>query len=305
MEFIDCYGLVAKVIEYEELLKDESQQRKTSMGTYYQEVNFEDIAVVDLPSTGSFICPLLMKKAPDLWKKSYTSNLKAQYTFDVVKTREIFYFLLKEKFITFPQDHQLPNKEELKGKVYCKYHNSWNHGTNSCWSFRSIIQDWINKGILKFPEKKETMVIDEDPFLLVASVNIAATDLRVVLNEKKDKKFSPNVKIRKVWIPEQYPIHKDELAVEGNMSIAREKGKNGRYPHNSKQEIKKETPSKEKNVFPKERHTFPKGKNMNASRRKITPRFFVPLLVPLEQKWHVVQHKKFLQKLARTQKRRM
>ena len=35
----------------------------------------------------------------------------------------------------------------------------------------------INKGILKFLEKKEAMVIDENPFPLLASVNIVAIDL--------------------------------------------------------------------------------------------------------------------------------
>ena len=70
------------------------------MGTYCQEVKSGEIVVVDLLSVGSFICPLLVKKAPDLWKKSQTSN-----TFDVTKTEEIFDFLLKEKFITFPLDH--------------------------------------------------------------------------------------------------------------------------------------------------------------------------------------------------------
>ena len=70
MEFRDFYELVAKVIEYEELLKKESQRRKTSMGTYCQEVNFEEIAIAYLLSTGFFICPILVKKAPDLWKKS-------------------------------------------------------------------------------------------------------------------------------------------------------------------------------------------------------------------------------------------
>ena len=57
-------------------------------------------------------------------KKSQTSNTQVHYTFDATKTEEIFDFLLKEKLITFPQDHQLPNKKELIGKVYCKYHNS-------------------------------------------------------------------------------------------------------------------------------------------------------------------------------------
>ena len=72
------------------------------MGTYCQEVNYEEIAVANLPSIGSFICHLLVKKAPDLWKKSHTSNTQVQYTFDVAKTEEIFDFLLKEKFIIFP-----------------------------------------------------------------------------------------------------------------------------------------------------------------------------------------------------------
>ena len=62
MEFRDFYELTAKVTEYDELLKEEIKRRKTSMGTYYLEVNSEEIAVVDLPSTGSFIYPLLVKK---------------------------------------------------------------------------------------------------------------------------------------------------------------------------------------------------------------------------------------------------
>ena len=39
MEFIDFYELAAKVTENEELLREESQWRKTSMGTYFQEIN--------------------------------------------------------------------------------------------------------------------------------------------------------------------------------------------------------------------------------------------------------------------------
>ena len=56
-------------------------------------------------------------------------------------------------------------------------------------------------------------MIDEDPFPLVASINIATTDLRAVLNAKKNGRFSPNARIRKVWNPKQYLVHKDELAV--------------------------------------------------------------------------------------------
>ena len=76
----------------------------------------------------------------------------------------------------------------------------------------NIIQDRINKGILKFLVKNEVIVIDEDPFLTMAPVNIAATDLRAVLNVKKNERFSIDVRVRKVWIPKQYLVHKDELA---------------------------------------------------------------------------------------------
>ena len=69
------------------------------------------------------------------------------------------------------------------------------------------------------------MVVDEDPFPLVASDNIAAMDLRTVLNENEDDKFFSNVKIRKVWIPKQYMVYKDELAVKGKVPTIKEKEK--------------------------------------------------------------------------------
>ena len=76
MEFKDFYELPAKVIEYDKLLEKESERRKTYMGTYCQVVNSEEIVVVDLLSTCSFTCPLLVKKAHELWKKSETSNTR-------------------------------------------------------------------------------------------------------------------------------------------------------------------------------------------------------------------------------------
>ena len=57
------------MIEYEEMLKEESYQRKKSMGTYYQEVN-QEVAVANLSSIRTFTCPLLVEKALDLWKNA-------------------------------------------------------------------------------------------------------------------------------------------------------------------------------------------------------------------------------------------
>ena len=70
MEFRDFYELAAKVTEYEKLLREESKRRKTSIGSYCQEMNYEEISIADLLSISFFIYPLLVKKAPNLWKKS-------------------------------------------------------------------------------------------------------------------------------------------------------------------------------------------------------------------------------------------
>ena len=54
------------------------------------------------------------------------------------------------------------------------------------------------------------MVIDEDPFLLVASVNTTGFDLRALIESKKMGKFSP----RKVWGPKYCLVHVDRLKNE-------------------------------------------------------------------------------------------
>ena len=54
-------------------------------------------------------------------------------------------------------------------------------------------------------------MIDEDPFPLIASINIAATDLRAMLTTKKVERFSLCARRRKVWIPKQYLVHMNDL----------------------------------------------------------------------------------------------
>ena len=114
---------------------------------------------------------------------------------------------MKENFITFTEDHRIPNKDELRGKAYCKYCNSWNHTTNACWGFTNVIQDKINKRILKFPNKTKAMAIDEDPFPPEASINTTSFDLRSLIESKKAGKLSP----KKVWVPKYCLVGVDRL----------------------------------------------------------------------------------------------
>ena len=51
--------------------------------------------------------------------------------------------------------------------------------------FKNVVQDQINKVVLKFPEKKDAMLIKEDPFPLVVIMNSVNIDLRALLNIKK------------------------------------------------------------------------------------------------------------------------
>ncbi|KAM1746425.1 hypothetical protein ACFX11_013056 [Malus domestica] len=84
------------------------------------------------------------------------------YTFDITKADAIFDQLLLAKIIKIRPGHNILKAEELKGKTYCKYHNSNKHTTNKCVVFRDAIQSWIDKGKLKFPEKQ--MDVDVYPF---------------------------------------------------------------------------------------------------------------------------------------------
>ena len=66
-------------------------------------------------------------------------------------------------------------------------------------------------------------MIDEDPLPPVASINIDATNSRVMLNEKKARKFSPSARVKKVWIPKQYLTYKNDSAAKIKVFAAREK----------------------------------------------------------------------------------
>ena len=68
-------------------------------------------------------------------------------------------------------------------------------------------------------------MIDKYLFPPTASINTTAFDFKAMLNAKKDKEFSPNDKIRKVWIPKQCLIYKNDLATKMKVSAARENRK--------------------------------------------------------------------------------
>ena len=73
-----------------------------------------------------------------------------KFTFDVSKYDRIFDETLKNTYIKL--SHPLPPLDELKHRVYCKWHNYASHGTNDCNVFWRQFQSAINEGRLSLSE---------------------------------------------------------------------------------------------------------------------------------------------------------
>ncbi|KAK1652348.1 hypothetical protein QYE76_070153 [Lolium multiflorum] len=90
------------------------------------------------------------------------------FDFDVTKTEQIFDLLLTEKHIKVPEGHKFPTVQELNGKPYCKWHNTFSHTTNDCRVWRQQIQMAIENGRLIF--NQYAMKVDTHPFPAVNMV---------------------------------------------------------------------------------------------------------------------------------------
>ncbi|GKV11596.1 hypothetical protein SLEP1_g22840 [Rubroshorea leprosula] len=170
---------------YENLLKEDVQKKAASHGTYYSDPNF-DLDVAEVVTDKPVFCPDLVRPPhqPETSVRRYVGEAGKQYTFDVSKASDIFDHLKKSGLIKLPPGHKIPIAAEIEARDYCKFHNSWKHSTDNCLIFRNILQEKIDKGILKFPDKaKETMGVDVDPFPAV-SVGVNVVDLKSVARNR-------------------------------------------------------------------------------------------------------------------------
>ncbi|OMO78281.1 Retrotransposon gag protein [Corchorus capsularis] len=224
VEFRDYFDMSTKVARYENLLREDAERRSSSYGTYYQEPNYE-LGVAEVKADRPNECPSLVKAG--IGHRQTQEHLSAayhrqaekkphdgsrMYSFDVFKTSDVFDFLFKAEMIKLPPGHKLPHADELRGKEYCKYHDSWRHSTNSCTVFRNIVQEKIERGILKFPEApKKKMGVDKD--LFPAAVNMVSVNFptggRLTREQKakgiaRDEEAMPPPKERRPLIPVRY-----------------------------------------------------------------------------------------------------
>jgi hypothetical protein len=113
-----------------------------------------------------------------------TQKEKVKFTFNIAKCDKIFDELLKHGNIKL--SHIIPLVEELKGRIYCKWHGSFLHNTNDCIVFHRQIQSAINEGWLRF---QKDVKIDRPP---VPATTLEPTSKKVIVwpcatDKSKDK----------------------------------------------------------------------------------------------------------------------
>ncbi|XP_016646933.1 PREDICTED: uncharacterized protein LOC107880246 [Prunus mume] len=196
MLFEDLAELADKASKYEELLREEQQKRNSSKGKYYKspsssihlvQVESEEdvecseegeVAVAEMAKLKHPIsCKALTKPPKDQKPPPFTGGFVPSkptqnkiYSFDLTKVDALFDEILMQNAIETP--HRMPKTEELKGRQYCRWHNSWNHSTNSCVVFRDAIQEGIAAGRLKLAEKSPSVTTDPFPQPQVNMVNL-------------------------------------------------------------------------------------------------------------------------------------
>ena len=164
MTFFDWYELFDRASRYESLIKEERNKNNSTYETYFHDPNYE-VDITEFIGHNPQACDALDKKNIKAKSANKFSAPIRHYSFDIEKSSEIFDWLLEAKLIKLVGKHKIPAKAETRGRDYCKWHNAFTHQTKDCVTFRNVIQDKIERGILKFPEKpKEQMKANIDPF---------------------------------------------------------------------------------------------------------------------------------------------
>lgn len=136
----------------------------------YREQFGLDAMVAEIKITKPVLCLALRKAPPNQAAMLNKPGMKLtagkfgnrprDFTYDVSKADEIYDCLDK---VGSPE-HQV-QLDTLKGQnPVCKFHASNSHATADCVAFCHAIQDKIDGGLLKFPEKGKQMLIDKQPF---------------------------------------------------------------------------------------------------------------------------------------------
>ncbi|CAL2227581.1 unnamed protein product [Prunus armeniaca] len=163
--------MAQRVGQYELLIREEIQRKNNSKPAYYknpihqvevmstlegevEEETSPEVALAEIVQMKNLItCKAVVRPgkeqrnilAPTGGFIPYKQKHKL-YSFDLSKAENIFDELLRGKAIKLDDKHIFPKPEELKNKMFCKWHNSFSHAINNCVQFKDVIQDLIVEG---------------------------------------------------------------------------------------------------------------------------------------------------------------
>ncbi|KAK9676969.1 hypothetical protein RND81_11G112900 [Saponaria officinalis] len=163
--FRDFIELIECVIKYEQVLLEESRQKHQAFHTVdvIDEMdNACEVSYAEVVKGPPFQCTLLEKKEV-IANRDMKNTKRRTYTFDLTKLEDIFWFLHSNGKIKLKGNHKIPQKQDIKGKTYCLWHNATTHTTNNCVVFRNVLQDLLDEGQLQFASN-ESVKADDDPF---------------------------------------------------------------------------------------------------------------------------------------------
>ncbi|CAN0858222.1 hypothetical protein LINGRAHAP2_LOCUS7138 [Linum grandiflorum] len=193
-EFSDLFQLMSCAVRYESLLHEEESRRSASRGSYLPNFDYAvhhidggigevEVDLAEIVPGKPYVCATLAKIEGESQggRPNRAPAQPRKYTFDVSKSDMIFDQLHKDGQVKLSRGHSLPSPDKLKGRRYCKWHNSMSHSTDSCIVFRNVLQDAIEKGRIKFPEpRKDAMMVDTDPFPAKVGINMVNPDFSKV-----------------------------------------------------------------------------------------------------------------------------
>ena len=204
LDITDLSQLAIKASRVEALFRDrEAEQPKRSRYHHVASVEVDDEIemaerdsntaeqmVAELRKGGPYVCPKL-NKIQSKGKESNANN-NGEPSFDASKANEIFDALLKDGQITIPSGQKVATPAEIKGRPYCKWHNTFTHTTSQCYHFKKEIIKAIKSGRLKY----QNMGIDNEPFpqLMVATISAVPSG-----QQSTDRANDPN-----------RPVHRDD-----------------------------------------------------------------------------------------------
>ncbi|KAM2530181.1 hypothetical protein PS1_028074 [Malus domestica] len=155
------YELAQHVEQYDYLLREENISKSPTQGTIYKNSTVSYVSaegedsqyvsvdaaeiIINKPYVYKALTEINSKDAKTRSATEKTAKTSKVYTFDITKADAIFDQLFLAKITKLRPAHNIPKTEKLKGKTYCKYHNSTKNTTNNCVVFVMIFKAGLTR----------------------------------------------------------------------------------------------------------------------------------------------------------------